>query len=83
MRQFCELLPAVKSEFDSSESEVHVFETLGSYSTILDQVKPTSSRLDELQNDIRDMIEVDQVWLAILSVDPTYCNLSGFKFRPI
>ena len=61
MRQFCELLPTVKSEFDSLAHEVGVFEALGSDSTVLEQVNFTSARLDILEGRMGDILDVDKV----------------------
>ena len=66
MRHFCELLPAVKSEFDSFEDVVEAFEAVGSDSTILDQVTLTSARLDVLENGVGEVLERDEVCLFAL-----------------
>ena len=61
MRQFCELLPKVKGDFDAFEGEVEEFETIGSNSAVLDQVASTSAQLEGLECDIRSIIDIDQV----------------------
>ena len=61
LRRFCELLPVVKSEFDSIEDEVNIFETLGADSAVLDQVTSTSTRLGVLESGVRCILDIDQV----------------------
>ena len=61
MRQFCELLPKIKGEFDSFEGEVEEFETIGTDSAVLDQVASNSARLEGLEYDIGGILDVEKV----------------------
>ena len=56
----------MKSQLDSFEDEVEVFEAVGSDSTILDQVTLTSARLDVLENGVGQVLERDEVCLFAL-----------------
>ena len=62
MRQFCELLLAVKTEFNSFEHEVEAFETVGSDLSVLQKVVSTSARVEGLANGVKGILEsIDSV----------------------
>ena len=61
MRQFCELLPTVKNEFDSVEHEVKALETLGSDSTVIDKIEATSARVDVFESGVESILDQDEV----------------------
>ena len=75
LRQFCELLPVVKSEFDSFENEVDKFETLSADSTAIEQVNLTFRELEPLEVGVRDILDVDNVCDFALFIDLTNPNL--------
>ena len=61
MHQFCELLPAVKTEFDSFENEVETFETLGSDPSVIKKLASTSARVDLLESGVTEILDLDSV----------------------
>ena len=61
MRQFYDLLPAVKSDFDSFENEVKTLEIFGCDSSLLKKVTSTSARVDLLESGISEILDLDPV----------------------
>ena len=61
VRQFCELLPTVKTEFDAFENEVEAFEAIGSDHSALEQFSSTSTKVDGLESRVKSILDLDSV----------------------
>ena len=55
------MLPTVRDEFDAFDQEVNAFETLGSDASPLEQVVSITSRINALEDGVRDILDITQV----------------------